>query len=124
MLDAAGIGEKARAYAATLSDGQRRRVAITRGRVPEPGLILADEPTAALDPRTGQTTVELLQQLAKEQRRTVFIVTHNPRIHDIADRIVAMEDGHITEGGMPGLDGDRVVMGNGQSPLSPSPPMP
>jgi putative ABC transport system ATP-binding protein len=98
MLDAVGIGEKARAYPATLSGGQRQRVAIARALANEPGLILADEPTAALDARTGHETMELLQRLAKEQRRTVFIVTHDPRIHDIADRIIAMEDGHIIEG--------------------------
>ncbi len=95
MLRAVGIGEKARDYPATLSGGQRQRVAIARALARDPGLILADEPTAALDARTGQETMRLLQRLAKEQGRTVFIVTHDPRIHDIADRIVAMEDGRI-----------------------------
>jgi len=98
MLAAVGIADKARAYPATLSGGQRQRVAIARALVHEPGLILADEPTAALDGRTGHETMELLQRLAKEQRRTVFIVTHDPRIHDIADRVIAMEDGRIVEG--------------------------
>jgi putative ABC transport system ATP-binding protein len=98
MLEAVGIGEKARAYPATLSGGQRQRVAIARALAHEPGLILADEPTAALDGKTGHETMELLQRLAKVQGRTVFIVTHDPRIHDIADRIIAMEDGRIVEG--------------------------
>jgi putative ABC transport system ATP-binding protein len=124
ILEAVGIGEKARAYPATLSGGQRQRVAIARALVHEPGLILADEPTAALDARTGHETMELLQRLAKEQRRTVFIVTHDSRIHDIADRIVAMEDGHIIEEGMPGLPGYRFDSGKVWSALSPSPPIP
>ncbi|GIX08926.1 ATP-binding cassette domain-containing protein [Elioraea sp.] len=98
MLAAVGIGEKAGAYPATLSGGQRQRVAIARALVHAPGLILADEPTAALDGRTGHETMTLLQRLAKEQGRTVFIVTHDPRIHDIADRIVALEDGRIIDG--------------------------
>jgi putative ABC transport system ATP-binding protein len=98
MLEAVGIGGKAAAYPATLSGGQRQRVAIARALVHDPGLILADEPTAALDGKTGHETMSLLQRLAKEQQRTVFIVTHDPRIHDIADRIIAMEDGRIIEG--------------------------
>ena len=98
MLEAVGIGEKAEAYPATLSGGQRQRVAIARALAHDPGLILADEPTAALDGRTGHETMSLLQRLAKEQGRTVFIVTHDPRIHDIADRVVSMEDGRIVNG--------------------------
>ena len=98
MLEAVGIGEKAEAYPATLSGGQRQRVAIARALAHDPGLILADEPTAALDRKTGHETMSLLQRLAKEQGRTVFIVTHDPRIHDIADRVVSMEDGRIVNG--------------------------
>ncbi|MDW8444916.1 MAG: ATP-binding cassette domain-containing protein [Acetobacteraceae bacterium] len=97
MLAAVGLADKADAYPSVLSGGQRQRVAIARALVHEPGLILADEPTAALDSRTGHETMVLLQRLAKERGRTVFIVTHDPRIHDIADRIVAMEDGRLVE---------------------------
>ena len=98
MLDAVGIGAKAEDYPATLSGGERQRVAIARALAHEPGLILADEPTAALDGKTGGETMRLLQRLAKEQDRTVFIVTHDPRIHDIADRIVSIVDGRIPSG--------------------------
>lgn len=97
MLRAVGLADKVDAYPAVLSGGQRQRVAIARALVHEPGLILADEPTAALDGKTGHETMVLLQRLAKERGRTVFIVTHDPRIHDIADRIVAMEDGRLVE---------------------------
>jgi len=72
-------------------------VAIARALVHDPGLILADEPTAALDSKTGGEAVRLLRKLAKEQNRTILLVTHDPRILDIADRIVAMEDGRIVE---------------------------
>ena len=84
-------------YPANLSGGQRQRVAIARALVHDPGLILADEPTAALDSKTGGEAVRLLRRLAKEQGRTILLVTHDPRILDIADRIVAMEDGRIVE---------------------------
>jgi putative ABC transport system ATP-binding protein len=97
-LDAVGLSDKVSAYPATLSGGQRQRVAIARALVHEPGAILADEPTAALDSRTGGEAMRLLRKLAKERGRTILLVTHDPRILDIADRIVAMEDGRIVEG--------------------------
>jgi putative ABC transport system ATP-binding protein len=96
-LDAVGLADRREAFPATLSGGQRQRVAIARALVHEPGAILADEPTAALDSKTGGEAMRLLRRLAKEQGRTILLVTHDPRILDIADRVVAMEDGHIVE---------------------------
>jgi putative ABC transport system ATP-binding protein len=96
-LDAVGLAEKRNAYPATLSGGQRQRVAIARALVHEPGVVLADEPTAALDGRTGGEAMRLLRRLAKERGRTILLVTHDPRILDIADRVVAMEDGRTVE---------------------------
>ncbi len=96
-LDAVGLADKLHAYPATLSGGQRQRVAIARALVHEPGVVLADEPTAALDGRTGGEAMRLLRRLAKERGRTILLVTHDPRILDIADRVVAMEDGRIVE---------------------------
>lgn len=98
-LDAVGLAEKRTAYPATLSGGQRQRVAIARALVHEPGIVLADEPTAALDSKTGGEAMRLLRRLAKERGRSVLLVTHDPRILDIADRVVAMEDGRIVETG-------------------------
>jgi putative ABC transport system ATP-binding protein len=89
------LDDKTEAYPATLSGGQRQRVAIARALVHAPGIVLADEPTAALDSRTGGEAMRLLRRLAKEQGRTILLVTHDPRILDIADRVVAMEDGRI-----------------------------
>jgi len=94
-LAAVGLADKTEAYPATLSGGQRQRVAIARALVHAPGLVLADEPTAALDGRTGGEAMRLLRRLAKEQGRTILLVTHDPRILDIGDRVVAMEDGRI-----------------------------
>nr|MDJ0572921.1 ATP-binding cassette domain-containing protein [Pleurocapsa sp. MO_192.B19] len=76
--------------------GQKQRVAIARALVSHPKLVLADEPTAALDSKSGRDVVELMQQLAREQGCTILIVTHDNRILDVADRLVELEDGKIT----------------------------
>ena len=78
-----------------LSGGQKQRVAIARGLVHQPRLVLADEPTAALDELSGRTVVELLQKLAREKQTTIVIVTHDNRILDVADRILTLVDGSI-----------------------------
>ena len=78
-----------------LSGGQKQRVAIARALAANPRLLLADEPTAALDSRTGREVVELLRRLAREQSCAVLMVTHDPRIVDVADRVLQMEDGRL-----------------------------
>ena len=80
-----------------LSGGQRQRVAIARALAAEPQLLLADEPTASLDSVTGRAVVELLNKLAREQACAVLMVTHDPRILDMADRLLRMEDGRLLE---------------------------
>jgi putative ABC transport system ATP-binding protein len=95
MLEAVGLGNRINYYPENLSGGQKQRVAIARALVNHPKLILADEPTAALDKKSGRDVVELMQSLAKEQGSTILMVTHDNRILDIADRIVHMEDGHL-----------------------------
>lgn len=95
MLEAVGLGHRVNHKPKQLSGGQKQRVAIARGLVHRPALILADEPTAALDEQSGRTVVELLQRLAREQKSTIIIVTHDNRILDVADRIVNLIDGEI-----------------------------
>jgi len=97
MLAAVGLGDRADAKPASLSGGQRQRVAVARALVGDPGLILADEPTAALDRQSGGEVVRLLRELAKQRGVPILLVTHDPRILDIADRVVAMEDGRIVD---------------------------
>jgi putative ABC transport system ATP-binding protein len=99
LLDAVGLGHRADAPPSQLSGGQRQRVAVARALVGDPGLILADEPTAALDRQSGQEVVALLRDLAKRRSVPILLVTHDPRILDIADRIVAMEDGRVLPSG-------------------------
>jgi putative ABC transport system ATP-binding protein len=95
ILAAVGLEGFADRFPAKLSGGQKQRVAIARALVARPPLILADEPTAALDKTTGRQIVDLLQELAKKQGSSILMVTHDNRILDIADRIVEMEDGRI-----------------------------
>lgn len=95
-LTAVGLGKHINAFPSKLSGGQRQRVAIARALVRNPKIVLADEPTAALDKKTGREVVELIQQLAKEQGCAILLVTHDNRILDIADRILTLEDGRIT----------------------------
>ncbi len=95
MLQEVGLGERLDYYPENLSGGQKQRIAIARALVNHPKLVLADEPTAALDKKSGRDVVELMQRLAKEQGSTILMVTHDNRILDIADRIVSMEDGRL-----------------------------
>ncbi|OLT57932.1 DevA family ABC transporter ATP-binding protein [Moorena bouillonii] len=95
ILEAVGLGQWVNYYPDKLSGGQKQRVAIARALVGNPKILLADEPTAALDSKSGREVVDLMQQLAKEQGCTILLVTHDNRILDIADRIVNMEDGRL-----------------------------
>jgi putative ABC transport system ATP-binding protein len=94
-LDAVGLGHRVDYHAGQLSGGQKQRVAIARALVRNPKIVLADEPTAALDKTTGREVVEILRQLAKERGCAILMVTHDNRILDVADRILTLEDGHI-----------------------------
>lgn len=95
LLTSVGLEEHVHKYPDQLSGGQKQRVAIARALVSHPALILADEPTAALDSKSGRDVVTLMQKLAKEQGSTILLVTHDNRILDVADRIIHMEDGHL-----------------------------
>ncbi len=96
MLAEVGLADFLEHLPTELSGGQRQRVAIARALVRQPKIILADEPTAALDRKSGREVVELLHKLAKAQGCAILLVTHDNRILDIADRILTLEDGRIT----------------------------
>lgn len=95
LLDQVGLSEKIRSFPKQLSGGQKQRVAIARALAGDPPLIMADEPTAALDSQSGHAVIELLRNLAKERDRTVLMVTHDSRIMDVADRVLHLEDGML-----------------------------
>ena len=94
-LQAVGLARKQTAYPFELSGGEQQRVAIARAIVGNPPVILADEPTGALDGENGHIVMDILAQIAKYQSRGVLVVTHDPRIVCFADRIVQIEDGRI-----------------------------
>src|SRR5262249_3812205 len=96
LLEQVGLSEKYGAFPADLSGGQKQRVAIARALAGDPGIILADEPTAALDSHTGRTVMEMMSELAHKRGRAVVIVTHDSRVVSLADRIVRIEDWMVT----------------------------
>ncbi len=99
ILDKLNIADQAKKKPNQLSGGQQQRVAIARALVHQPRLIVCDEPTAALDAKSGRRVMDLLREVALSPDRSVIIVTHDNRIFDLADRILTMEDGRITRDG-------------------------
>jgi putative ABC transport system ATP-binding protein len=95
VLESVGLGDRLGARPAQLSGGQQQRVAIARALVHEPRLLVCDEPTAALDARSGQTAMELLRRVAVQPGRAVIVVTHDSRVFGFGDRIVHMDDGRV-----------------------------
>jgi putative ABC transport system ATP-binding protein len=96
LLEMVGLGAKYEAFPSDLSGGQKQRVAIARAVAGEPEVLLADEPTAALDAHSGKSVVEMMRNLAHKQDRAAVIVTHDVRLTEYADRVVHLEDGLIT----------------------------
>jgi putative ABC transport system ATP-binding protein len=109
LLEQVGLGDKRDAYPADLSGGQKQRVAIARAIAGNPSIVLADEPTAALDTQTGHLVMKLFADLAREHRRAIVIVTHDSRLRGYADRVVHIEDGRLADDGRRGTSSvDRV----------------
>ena len=96
LLDDMALSDKYDAFPADLSGGQKQRVAIARALAGQPGIVLADEPTAALDKDSGRTVMRMLRGLAREKGRAVVIVTHDLRVLEFADRLVRIEDGRVS----------------------------
>jgi putative ABC transport system ATP-binding protein len=94
-LATVGLAHKANAFPRALSGGEQQRVAVARAIVGDASVILADEPTAALDSENGHAVMTVLAEIAKDPARAMFIVTHDPRIMPFADRILRIEDGRI-----------------------------
>ncbi|MDH4099601.1 MAG: ABC transporter ATP-binding protein [Nitrospirota bacterium] len=97
LLDRVGLGDRSKSLPSQLSGGQQQRVAIARSMVHDPRLIVCDEPTSALDHHTGHKVMELLQEVAMAENRSMVIVTHDARIFEFAHRIAHMDDGRIVD---------------------------
>jgi putative ABC transport system ATP-binding protein len=95
LLQEVGLHDRKDAFPADLSGGQKQRVAIARALAGDPPILLADEPTAALDSTSGRAVIELLQRLAHQHGRAVVMVTHDPRVLAYGDRILHLEDGRL-----------------------------
>jgi putative ABC transport system ATP-binding protein len=95
LLQEVGLQDRSHAFPADLSGGQKQRVAIARALAGNPPILLADEPTAALDSTSGRAVIELLQRLAHDHGRAVVMVTHDPRVLSYGDRILHLEDGRL-----------------------------
>ncbi len=95
VLRDVGLGHRLTNYPGNLSGGEQQRVAVARAIASSPSIVLADEPTAALDSENGHAVMALLSRIAKEQHRSVLAVTHDPRTLGYADRVVRIEDGRI-----------------------------
>ena len=97
LLEQLGLGHRLTFLPEKRSGGEKQRVAIARALVNQPDIILADEPTANLDSHHGRETMRLLRAIAKDEGRSVIIVSHDQRIRDIADRVLWLEDGEFKE---------------------------
>src|SRR5260221_7786828 len=97
LLEQVGLGEKYNSFPNDLSGGQKQRVAIARALAGNPRIILADEPTAALDSHTGRNAMQMMKDLAHKRDRAVAIVTHDPRAAEFADRTIRIEDGLVVK---------------------------
>ena len=95
ILDLLGLADRRDYLPGNLSGGQKQRVAVARALVSNPEIVLADEPTAALDKASGHTVVEMLKALGQTRGTTTVMVTHDPRILEMADRVITLEDGRI-----------------------------
>jgi putative ABC transport system ATP-binding protein len=111
LLALVGLEKRLDAYPNQLSSGQKQRVAIARALAGDPEILMCDEPTAALDAENGLKAMELFCMLAHRQRRAVVIVTHDPRIVHLADRIVHIEDGRIVAS--PGAPANSQTLATG-----------
>jgi len=99
VLDAVGLAERLNFLPSDLSGGQKQRVAIARALAGDPPLLLADEPTANLDSHVGEQILDMFRNLAKRDNRALLIVTHDPKVRAVADRVVEIEDGRIAAQG-------------------------
>ena len=99
LLDMVGMGDRMNHQPNELSGGQKQRVAIARAMANDPAIILADEPTGALDSKTGRLVMDLFHQLNREQGKTIILITHNPELAAETGRVLTMRDGMLYQEG-------------------------
>jgi len=97
LIKRLGLEERRDALPQTLSGGEKQRVAIARALINQPPLILADEPTGNLDSKSGQEVMMVLHDIARDEGRSIIMVTHDPRVEEVADRVLWLEDGALRD---------------------------
>jgi len=97
LIERLELGERRQSFPRTLSGGEKQRVAIARALINAPPLILADEPTGNLDSVKGQDVMMILHDVARDEGRSVILVTHDPRVEEVADRVLWLEDGILRD---------------------------
>lgn len=95
LLQRVGLGHRINAYPRDMSGGEKQRTALARALAGDPAIVLADEPTANLDSKTGHAVLALLRTLAEETNKAVAIVSHDPKAESVADQVIIMEDGRL-----------------------------
>ncbi len=117
LLDSLGVGERAKNLPSALSGGQQQRVAVARALANRPSLLLADEPTAALDSKLGRQVMELFREVGHENQAGVLVVTHDQRALDVFDRTLYLEDGVLSshEQTKGGHGAEKQPMNQGQA---------
>ncbi|RNC28564.1 MAG: putative ABC transporter ATP-binding protein YknY [Candidatus Dichloromethanomonas elyunquensis] len=109
LLELVGMGDRMTHMPNELSGGQKQRVAIARALANDPAIILADEPTGALDTQTGKLVMDIFLQINREERKTIVLITHNPELAEQTERIVTLSDGNIVSDHMnKKMEGARV----------------
>lgn len=106
LLEMVEMSERVKHMPNELSGGQKQRIAIARAMANDPAIILADEPTGALDSKTGRLVMDIFHKLHREQGKTIVLITHNPELAEETDRIITLSDGRIV--------GDRIVNGGAE----------
>ena len=107
LLEMVGMGDRTKHLPEELSGGQKQRVAIARAMSNDPSIILADEPTGALDSATGRLVMDIFHKLHKEQGKTIILITHSPELASETERIVTLKDGKIIDDtGRPRMEGE------------------
>ena len=122
MLERVGLGDRLQSYPAQMSGGEQQRIAIARCLVRRPKVILADEPTGALDPETGQSVMELLEEVAREQNSALIVITHDMKVAARAHRTYTLAEGVLTTVDLPDSQEQTVPQPAGAhaAPAAPS----
>ncbi len=110
QLERMGLADRAHHLPGELSGGQKQRVAIARAMITDPAVILADEPTGALDSKTSAEVMQLFRELNREQGKTIAIVTHDPGVGEQTDRVIRISDGRILQPGAPIVEPNKVAL--------------